>query len=688
MITNTHSNAHAHAQAYPTPVSSPLPFHHDTFRIPSPSSSSSSSSSSIPISIPTLTPLSIPTPTLSPSIPIPISIPTPMSTSTPPSSSSSTALSIPSSPTSIDTEIAHVQSSILALIKHHAHLKQRRNSYAPIMALPLEVLGLIFEFACMGSSPGTGSGTGEGMGESSGLNLDGLEKDRDAKQSTSHPTPRSSPPRSRIILSPGALSPLFLGTICRAWRAIAWDAAHLWSTLKLRLDDTRALAQAEMVRDWLGRSKQRLLNITLLEDFPPSDSDSEADDNDINIDNDLSSSSSVWHDTTSTAVIQVLAEHSHRWATLDILVPHAYKSVLSQIRHRMPHLTTLRLRISENSPSLSYITSFAYTPQLKRVALVGYAASDVELPWKQLESFEGDYYSAGECVDTIRQCTALRSVQFEQMYRGVVDPFTAFGGAGGLEMVNHALLHSFELVLDSDIELRGVFETLTLPSLRTLIVSVPSQSQSQPSTPTPTSVLGLIMGMLTRSGSAGTLEKLHLVSTIPDEACLVKSLRELKGLRTLLLLDPAIGEEQEGGITDLVLDWMHPWKWRKRNSGSGSGSGSERGSGSGEGDGEEGCMLPKLQHFEYSGGVAFHGRTFVDLLSGRWGPISTRAPMERRSLVNAAFLIGKPYPASALRKVVVTTSRRISFKAEERDVLSLLKADGMDIELCVESPFP
>ncbi|KAF9039111.1 hypothetical protein BJ165DRAFT_1351818, partial [Panaeolus papilionaceus] len=348
----------------------------------------------------------------------------------------------------IDSEIAQVQESIVALVKRHAMLKEKRNSYAPVMGLPLEVLTLIFEFACMGSQ------TAEGV--------------------------------------PGAVSPFFLGTICRAWRGIAWNATQLWSTIKLRLDEQRSLAQAELVREWLARSRQRRLDITLLEDFPPSDDTDNDDDNE----------SSSWMDTTSTAVIQVFAEHSHRWARLDIIVPHAWKATLNQVRYRMPALTFIRLRVSENCPSMSHISTFAHAPELKHVALVGYAAADVDLPWSQLEGFEGEYYTAAECLDTLRQCTSLKNAQFEQMYRGV----TTLGGMT-LPMVDHKHLESFELVLDSNIELRGVFSLVTLPALRTLIVSVPSQ---QPT-------LDLIMPMLTRSGRTGTLEKLHLVSTMPEE---------------------------------------------------------------------------------------------------------------------------------------------------------------------------
>lgn len=63
-----------------------------------------------------------------------------------------------------------------------------------------------------------------------------------------------------------AFYPLWLGAFCRAWRAIAWATSELWTTVVLRVshDDVseyRYSAQAELLEEWLRRTKGRKLNV-------------------------------------------------------------------------------------------------------------------------------------------------------------------------------------------------------------------------------------------------------------------------------------------------------------------------------------------------------------------------------------------------------------------------------------------
>ncbi|KAF8197033.1 hypothetical protein BJ912DRAFT_954579 [Pholiota molesta] len=63
-----------------------------------------------------------------------------------------------------------------------------------------------------------------------------------------------------------AFYPLWLGGLCRAWRAIAWATSELWTTVVVRVfhEDVSEYCysdQAELLEEWLQRTKGRKLDI-------------------------------------------------------------------------------------------------------------------------------------------------------------------------------------------------------------------------------------------------------------------------------------------------------------------------------------------------------------------------------------------------------------------------------------------
>ena len=89
------------------------------------------------------------------------------------------------------------------------------------------------------------------------------------------PFPRSPPPdaargglfyffvlrffRSRKI--PG--STLILGAVCRKWRAIAWSSPQLWSSIFLSLSYKSFSSNLRIAQEWLSRSGQLPLSISV-----------------------------------------------------------------------------------------------------------------------------------------------------------------------------------------------------------------------------------------------------------------------------------------------------------------------------------------------------------------------------------------------------------------------------------------
>ncbi|KAF9477018.1 hypothetical protein BDN70DRAFT_922875 [Pholiota conissans] len=129
----------------------------------------------------------------------------------------------------LDEEINEVRQTLKFLYRKKKSFLQKMNSvHDPIVSrLPVEVVSHIFTFLVP-----------ETVHQSYGpvLTLDEDEKLR--------------------------MTPLLLGTVCRAWRSIAWSTTQLWTSMSLNIYNYRDGLE-EIVHEWLGRSGKRPLYIRL-----------------------------------------------------------------------------------------------------------------------------------------------------------------------------------------------------------------------------------------------------------------------------------------------------------------------------------------------------------------------------------------------------------------------------------------
>ncbi|KAF8197024.1 hypothetical protein BJ912DRAFT_954554 [Pholiota molesta] len=344
-------------------------------------------------------------------------------------------------------------------------LKRKRNTFVPAVSLPPELLTMIFEFACCPSS------------------------DDETCMPNTDERCELCPGGSNlgICIGPGALTPLFIGTVCSAWRNIARSASQL-----------------------------------------------------------------------------CLVAHAHQLHTVDLFLPSSWKPALIRISRCLPQLTHLTLRVADSSPSLPRMDLFACAPQLREVTLVGYSVADVSLPWAQLERLDGEYFSAFECLETLRLCPRLRRCTLEQLYRGVFPIAPA--------PMTHAALEVLEL-------------------LEPLIPRV--------------------LPLIARSACA--LETLHLVGMTPPEDELVECLRALPGLRELLLLNPETEKDVGFDEPDKYEGWrlegmeMAEDQWCEEGVRAGPDVMTC-----------EGCLVPVLEKLVYQGAVAFTPHALVGFLADRW----------------------------------------------------------------------
>ncbi|PPQ79119.1 hypothetical protein CVT25_002853 [Psilocybe cyanescens] len=566
----------------------------------------------------------------------------------------------------IDSEIKRVEDNIVKLVMQRAYLKRRRNTYSLAVNLPPELLALIFEFACVpnGGEYDTRHYT-HGEGLYGGMNMG-------------------------LSVGIGAVTPFFIGTVCSAWRYIAQNTTQLWSTLTLYMNNRHADSQAALLRSWLKHSGQRPLSIKLIED--------DADDHDHE------DGGTDWGiDVTSTAVITVLAAHSKQWHTIDMFVPHSWKSALSKIKHKLPLLASATLRVAESSPSLARVDAFAFAPQLREVRLVGYSVTDVYLPWAQLHRLDGEYFSPGECLDTLHLGSELRTCQFEQLCRGM-QPFN-------VRPIRHERLTSFELIMDTAHEVDTLFGALTLPNLTELVLSLSDEE----------SVLWPVVPLMHRSRFK--LQRLHLVGVTPEEDQLIAFLKEQPTLKELLLVNPTT--ESGGRLTQRFLDAMSPANKIGQTNNTDSGTEAQIGMETSK-ERHAPYILPMLEHLEYQGATDFSPQDLIELLVSRWracpsddarnstaASISEDTAIASESLQTQTPLDGPTtiyntptsnYPhshshshshsdagtrparaqAAQLRSVAITTTKKMRFNTAETQILQGLIAEGMRLDFLAD----
>ena len=508
---------------------------------------------------------------------------------------------------SIDAEISRTEDAIVRLVKHRAILKRRRNAFSPAVKLPAELLALIFEFACLPTDVDDHIGW-EGYPGATNLNMG---------------------------VGSGAVTPLFLGSVCNAWRTIAFRTSQLWNRVIIHLNERHSEAQGGLLRRWLSRTRQRPLWIKVMED--ESTTSENEDDNSWGI------------DVTSTKIIDILAEHSTQWHTVNLFLPSTWKQSLSRIRNNLPNLKSITLRPAEGSPTLSRVNAFSLARALRNITIIGYSISEIFVPWAQLERVDGEYFCVSEALDVLRMCPCLLRAQFTQLSRGL-PPFLP-------PPVQHDQLEALELILDSSDQLHRFFGAMTLPNLKELVLSLSDDE----------SLLGAVMPLLRRSGCAASLTHLHLVGQTPMEDELIGCLEELSGLEVFLLINPVMSG---GKLTDRILRLMKPMsnlcsaKHRAHTE--------DIDEEMDQGENGESCLLPRLRRLEYQGPIAFDSRTLVEILVSRWCWTTSSNPSasECKPTINTA----------QLKSVVLTTERRITFGGQAARTVQKLMEEGMSLQ--------
>jgi hypothetical protein len=318
-----------------------------------------------------------------------------------------------------DTEIARVETLLNRLVLNRSLLKRKVNYHSsPVLRIPSDITSEIFK-AYLHEEGETG----------------GREAWR-GEDSSRLGTPNMPQPSL----------PLLLGSVCKAWREVAWSMPWIWSSISLKLDHPSPHS-AILLDEWFSRSGQCALNISLRSIFP-----------------------NLKREDAVQEIIGVVARLSERWRHINFDFPWVYYNGLRSVQGRVPLLESVSVRLLGMFDYLGPLQIFSVAPQLRAVRCEDFPPQGVQFPFSQLTSFSGHWqYKVVDCLEVLQEASQLTRARFEQT---TID----WTGSPATVMTPHQVLapHLQSLrftCVDSDL-ITTLLDNLTLPDLCELSLSV------------------------------------------------------------------------------------------------------------------------------------------------------------------------------------------------------------------------
>ncbi|KAF9484526.1 hypothetical protein BDN70DRAFT_103620 [Pholiota conissans] len=522
-----------------------------------------------------------------------------------------------------NAELTRTHDAITVLLRRCALINRERNAILPAINLPPEVLATIIEFFCFSEG-----GHDEDDYTSTALFSPDYEP-REGNHFTTfigkaywksfreHNDDRVDIPR-----------PLLIGRVCSKWRQVVQSASHLWTGITLTVNVTHARQQAAVLRYWLSRSGQRVLNVGL-RDGRKVPGYYDADEKDMPI-----------------AVIQVLCSYAHRLRTVELFPTETWAPILTQFASKASILTRLVLHSSVYRYYSHRFDFFAQAPLLQDVTLFGkrHDFFTTSLP-EQIERLTFSHSNDRDPIENLRlyphllYCHHMLDPQFPLW--SVLMPLT------------HATLQQLRVTVLSIANAETLFGALTLPNLRSFKLSL-LQDVAGAAVP----IVPSLLPFFTRSACA--LQTLHICGVVIPEHDLAACLRAFPTLRDLRLENST----RAGRISARILDLMNPRKVKHRCLiGNGVGSHSVP---------NEQCLLPNLETFFYKGGLPFKFPVFVEFLADRWDFQHDETSTDGQLLLNT--------PVARLRKAVLKVEFTKTVDTNNPTLRRLVE-EGMDIAI-------
>ncbi|KAF8961082.1 hypothetical protein BDZ97DRAFT_1256023 [Flammula alnicola] len=240
--------------------------------------------------------------------------------------------------------------------------------------------------------------------------------------------------------------PLLLASVCRTWREIALKTPRLWASANIFLykSDLRG-SQAELVKQWLDRSGQLPLSISLTMDLPDH---------------------CQVQEESFSRLFDVVRQYSHRWHSLTLYSDIRYnRYIIGDLIHA-PMLETIRLLSEDYSIGTTF--HLPQTPSLRHFEINGsISVSNVVVQWDNLTYFEGYSNSPDELLTILYAAQRLVTGKFHGLKDISNEEFPKSAAHATHPSLKHLYVSS-AWGLDNR-HLFGLFNILDFPSLESFV---------------------------------------------------------------------------------------------------------------------------------------------------------------------------------------------------------------------------
>ncbi|KDR86109.1 hypothetical protein GALMADRAFT_274784 [Galerina marginata CBS 339.88] len=193
---------------------------------------------------------------------------------------------------------------------------------------------------------------------------------------------------------------LRLGSICRAWREIAWSTPRLWMSIAIDVCSARKSSVPQngidVVNKWLARSGELPLSIFLSNSQQPIET------------SDL---------TDAYNMINVINQYSSRWHFLSVDLASEFVPALKGNLHGPSTLNTLKLNHLGRSRTSTAPFQLHVKPSPAVVHLFHIRLKDVDLSWHLANEIVLSQCPLDECIEVMRRATGVTSCRIVNLLR-------------------------------------------------------------------------------------------------------------------------------------------------------------------------------------------------------------------------------------------------------------------------------
>ncbi|PPQ71001.1 hypothetical protein CVT26_014264 [Gymnopilus dilepis] len=194
-------------------------------------------------------------------------------------------------------------------------------------------------------------------------------------------------------------TPLFLGSICSAWRAIVWATPTLWTTVNMRLrplDPAVNDSRAELLAQWLARTADLPLSLRLFsdEEIP-------------------------WNTPANPgAALEVMRRHAARWKDLDLRIPTSCYRFLPRREETLPLLQSLHVNPPGGQGERKHVLDMSSSARIHSLSLSCVFLISMKFRWDQITDLQLEAFYVDECLEALRQTSQLESCTLRNIIRG------------------------------------------------------------------------------------------------------------------------------------------------------------------------------------------------------------------------------------------------------------------------------